>query len=285
MRPLVAAGLFAALLACLPAEVFRVRLEPLGDGLTFLHGGGGNSLVLVAGERALLFDAKLWPYDDEVRRTLAGAGARPTLMVYSHLHVDHVGTSALLQGATRIGAPATLAALATESTHDALPFDGAAQLPVRSSGVVRLGGEPVRLIKLPAAHTDTDVAAYFPRRRVLATGDVFANGYYPHIDTRHGGSMLGVLRALDELCALDAEVIVPGHGPLASRVDLVQTRDLLAGIVAEIATRREKGESDALIVDALVATPEPRLQAFPPVSSRADVVRRLVAETAQERRR
>ena len=275
-------ALVAAIAACLPAELFQVLRSPLGDGATFLHGGGGNSLVVTAGERALLFDAKLWPFDAEVQRVLDEQGARPTTVVFSHLHTDHTGTSVLLEGATRVAAPSALRHLSQQG-HEALPFGGAASMPIRAKTWLRIGGEEVQLVPLPAAHTDSDVAAWFPRRKLLATGDVFMNGYYPHIDPAHGGSMLGVLAALNQLVLFEAETVVAGHGPLAKQSDLVKSRDALAQVLKEIQIRRAKGESDEAIATALTASAVSGMADFPGVSSRADVVRRLVSESALQR--
>jgi cyclase len=269
----------AALAACLPAEVFTVLRAPLGDGALFLQGGGGNALIVTAGERALLFDAKLWPFDAEVRRALDEQGARPTLVVLSHLHADHVGTSGLLEGATRVAAPSALRHL-SEQGHEALPFGADATLPVRAKSWLRIGGEEVLVVPLPAAHTDSDVAAWFPRRKLLATGDVFMNGYYPHVDPVHGGSMLGLLEALNQLALFDAELVVPGHGPLAKKADLLRCRDALAEILKRIQVLRAQGQSDGAITAALIAADDHTLASFAPVSSREDVVRRMVSESA-----
>jgi cyclase len=273
--PLLLTTALAALAACLPAEIFRVVPTRLSDGLTFVRGGGGNSLVLVRGERALVFDSKLWPYGDEVARVVEAAGARATLLVNSHLHADHAGANALFAGATLVAAPSTL-----DYLRERRLGPHGAWMPVKGRATLQLGGEPVVVGALGAAHTGSDVYAYLPARRVLATGDVFQAPYFPHVDARNGGSMLGLVRALDELVKVDADVVIPGHGPAASKAELVAYRDFMRALRDEVGARRAKGEADEAIVAAMVAPRGEPYVAMEGVSSREDVVRCLVRELA-----
>ena len=280
-RTLVFAAL-ALLPACLPAELFHVRTLPLAPGFTFLRGGGGNSVVLVRGERALVFDAKMWPFGEEVARVVAAAGATPEFLVDSHLHFDHTGANdlELAQGAILVAAESTLAFLASDRVGRIAPvFGGAPWLPVHRRVTLEVEGEPVEVVHPAAAHTDGDVYAWFPDERTLATGDLYTAGFYPHVDPLHGGTMLGLLAALDELCRYPATRVLPGHGPAASRADLVAYRDFLRSLRDEVLRRRGRGESDEAIVRAMIAPRGEPYRNLGGFSSRADVVRRLVDET------
>jgi cyclase len=61
------------------------------------------------------------------------------------------------------------------------------------------------------AHTDNDVVAWLPERRVLFAGDLVFNGGTPFVLM---GSISGSLEALERLRGFDADVVVPGHGPV-----------------------------------------------------------------------
>lgn len=271
--PIVLTMALAALAACLPEEILRVRPTLLSDGMTFVRGGGGNSLVLVRGERALVFDSKLWPYGDEIMRVVNAAGARTTLLVNSHLHGDHAGANTLFDEATVVAAPSTF-----DYLRENRAFPQRAWMPVKGRATLQLGGEPIVVGTLGAAHTDSDLYAYFPKRRLLATGDVFQPPYFPHVDLNHGGSMLGLVRALDELVKIDADVVIPGHGPEAKKADLVAYRDFMRAMRDEVASRRAKGESDEAIVAAMIAPRgEPYID-MGRIANREDVVRSFVRE-------
>ncbi len=82
--------------------------------------------------------------------------------------------------------------------------------------------EDIKLIYLPDAHTESDIAVFFPKSNVLHTGDAFVNNMYPFIDIKNNGSYKGYLRGLktiERLCNKDTKII-PGHGEIASVADV-----------------------------------------------------------------
>ncbi len=94
---------------------------------------------------------------------------------------------------------------------------------------MNLVNETIDFKNATGAHTSLDVYAYFQNNNVLATGDLFFNGKYPFIDEDFKGSIEGYLKALNQLIALcnNDTVIVPGHGPLASKSDLESYKRML----------------------------------------------------------
>jgi len=89
--------------------------------------------------------------------------------------------------------------------------------------------EDIQLLHLPKAHTNSDIVVYFPKNNVLHTGDAFVNGMYPYLDTKNGGSYNGYLAGLkkiERLCDKDTKII-PGHGELASLINVKETIRML----------------------------------------------------------
>jgi glyoxylase-like metal-dependent hydrolase (beta-lactamase superfamily II) len=76
-------------------------------------------------------------------------------------------------------------------------------------------------------------------------GDLFWNGVYPFIDNENGGSIDGMIRALDRVLeeASPKTVIVPGHGPVGTRDDLKEFRDMLAAIRGQVAQLKVQGKT------------------------------------------
>src|SRR5690606_9633037 len=99
-----------------------------------------------------------------------------------------------------------------------------------------VNGDGVELRHFPNAHTDGDTIVYFRRADVIAVGDLFSTESYPVIDVERGGSVQGLLAALDtiiELAIPDGDhqggtMIVPAHGYLADEFDVAEYRDMLA---------------------------------------------------------
>ena len=110
-------------------------------------------------------------------------------------------------------------------------------------------GEGIQLIAAPAAHTDGDTWVWFRGTDVIATGDIFNLDSYPVIDLKRGGSINGVLNALNALLDFSfAEVrseggtmIVPGHGRLGDMSDIGYYRDLLTIIRDRVQDMIKKG--------------------------------------------
>jgi len=108
----------------------------------------------------------------------------------------------------------------------------AASLPVvtfNDTTTFHMNGQTIEVFHTEAAHTDGDAMIRFREANVIHMGDTFFNGFYPFIDAKSGGSVEGVFAAIDTVLAMaDADtIIIPGHGPVGDRDDLIAYRDML----------------------------------------------------------
>ncbi len=98
-----------------------------------------------------------------------------------------------------------------------------------------MNGDPIILYHTPNAHTNGDSLVYFRRSDVLVTGDLFTPGRFPAIDLEQGGSINGLIKAVN--LALDITVpaafqergtyVIPGHGRLCDEADLSEFREMI----------------------------------------------------------
>ena len=110
-------------------------------------------------------------------------------------------------------------------------------------------GDGVQVFYAPAAHTDGDSIVYFRHNDVIATGDVFSTVSYPVIDTERGGSINGVVDALNKILDIafpdfrleGGTLIVPGHGRLCDSADVAYYRDLVTIIRDRVQDMVKKG--------------------------------------------
>ena len=110
-------------------------------------------------------------------------------------------------------------------------------------------GEPVQLISQPAAHTDGDILVFFRKSDVVVTGDVFVTTSYPVIDTARGGSVQGVIDALNAIIELTVPErnqmggtrVIPGHGRICNEADVVDYRDMVTIIRDRVQEMVKKG--------------------------------------------
>jgi cyclase len=115
--------------------------------------------------------------------------------------------------------------LPTESFHYAKKF-------------LYLNGEAIEVLHQPAAHTDSDVFAFFRRSDVVVAGDVIDTRRFPVIDLERGGSIDGEIAALNRLSELavasvpivsreSGTIVIPGHGRLYDQFDVIEYRDMI----------------------------------------------------------
>jgi cyclase len=114
--------------------------------------------------------------------------------------------------------------------------------------------QQLALVNYGAAHTDGDTATYISPANIVAVGDIFSNHFHPIIDLALGGSIDGIIQSLDRiLTQTDAQTkIVPGHGPVATRADLQEYRDMLAQVRQRIMVLITSGKR---IDEAMAAAP------------------------------
>jgi len=108
-----------------------------------------------------------------------------------------------------------------------------------------LNGDEVHVFHVARAHTDGDAIVHFKESNVIHLGDVFFNKLYPFIDTSSGGTIDGMIAAADTVLALanDDTRLIPGHGPLATKGDLRNYRDMLSTIAGRVKTQIKDGKT------------------------------------------
>jgi glyoxylase-like metal-dependent hydrolase (beta-lactamase superfamily II) len=244
------------------AKTAIIRVIPVRDGISVLMGSGANVTVLTSAREKLLVDAGISNSKADMMRALNSiSGAPPRYLVNTDFHWDHTDGDEWvhLMGAAIIAQENTLARLAVETrvddwdwTFPAAPYDARPTYLVRYDKFMHFHGTTVEFKYYGPAHTDTDIWAYFVEPDVLATGDTFCNGCYPFIDNHNGGSIDGMIRAAEANVAKarDHTVVIPGHGPIGGRAELVAFRDMLIAVREKVAGLKREGLSRAEVIEA-----------------------------------
>jgi len=223
-----------------PAPEPDYTTAPLSPTLTLLVGRGGNVAISAGADGVFLIDDQLQPLAGqllaEVRR-ISDAPVR--FVINTHYHSDHMGgnEAAGAAGAVIIAHDNVRKRLTTEQFSSFMerttPPWPAGALPVVTFSdrvTLHLNGEPAQVIHVPHGHTDGDAIIHFPDSDVIHMGDIFFNGTYPYIDLDAGGSVQGMIAAVQaalQRAGPDTRII-PGHGPLASRSELAAYGAMLA---------------------------------------------------------
>ncbi|HEX5004197.1 MAG TPA: DUF6265 family protein [Gemmatimonadales bacterium] len=251
--------LFACLATSAAAQqdVLVMRAESIGPDLTVLSGfANGNILVLTGTDGTLLVDAQSARRVGLADSVLGALGAPPVRwVVNTHYHGDHTEGNATFRsrGAEIIGQARQPVQMRKDTTITSwgdwhrTPADPAAMATRTFGDTLTLGinGQRVVLTHVPAAHTDGDVIVWLPDANVIHIGDLFEHQAPPFVDWWAGGSLAGMLAGVDWALARSdsATRIVPGHGPVGTRGDLLAYRQMLLGVSTGVAAQLAAGAS------------------------------------------
>jgi cyclase len=241
-----------------------VQAQPLTDNITLLSGPGGNVVVLNGADGKLMGDTFVQPAWPHLKDALDAIGKAPVkTAIDTHWHFDHSDNNASLRaaGATLVAHENTKKRMSETHTLAVLNLtfapSPAAALPQQTfsqTHKITMNGENVSLVHIPPAHTDSDIYIHFEKGNVLQTGDVFFNGIYPYIDDETGGSVSGMIAGATKLLAVadNSTKIVPGHGPLGNKADLMKYRDMLTTVRDRLQKLKSSGKT---VEEAVAAKP------------------------------
>jgi glyoxylase-like metal-dependent hydrolase (beta-lactamase superfamily II) len=237
-------------------EVLEVR-----PNFFMIAGAGGNIGVQVGEDGVVVVDAGSAARAAAVVAAIKRITPQPIrYIIDTGPDADHVGGNEVLSkvgnqffpgtsaaGARRSDLRSTAAILATEGVarHMTVATDPArpvAGLPTEvfhyAKKFLYLNGEAIEVLHQPAAHTDSDVFVFFRRSDVVAAGDVLDTRRFPVIDIARGGSIDGLIAALNRLSEIAVAsvpivsreagtIVIPGHGRLYDQYDVIEYRDMV----------------------------------------------------------
>jgi glyoxylase-like metal-dependent hydrolase (beta-lactamase superfamily II) len=223
--------------------------------ISMLDGSGGEITVLSGPEGILMVDAGIAVSQRKIQAALRAINpGKLRYVILTHWHWDHADGDGWVRraGATIVADKAAVRRLSqtnrvVEWEHTFTP-NPKADLPnevITGDKTLTFAGETVRIRHYRPGHTDGDMSVYFQKADVLSTGDTFWNGLYPFIDYVTGGSIDGAIRAANAnlTMAKPGTLVVPGHGPLGNRAQLVAFRDMLVKVRGNVAALKARGLS------------------------------------------
>jgi glyoxylase-like metal-dependent hydrolase (beta-lactamase superfamily II) len=232
-----------------------IEAQALRGGLHVLKGAGANVVAWTGSDGLLVVDTGNVASAPQLFEALAKVSPGPVrLVVNTHWHPDHVGGNAALRraGAEIIAHDDTRARMTSrqlmspyEVEVPAAPRDALPIVTFDDTLSLHLNGTRVLLVHVPAAHTDGDLVVWWESANVVHLGDAYYAGEYPAIDVANGGSLAGTVAAIETtLSRTDARtVIVPGHGPVSNRGELMAYRDMLVAVGKRVRELVEQGNS------------------------------------------
>lgn len=230
-----------------------IRTHKISESVYMLEGQGGNIGVSIGEDGVFIIDDQFGPLHKKITDAIAELTDKPVnFVVNSHWHFDHS------DGNTAFGKAGAVIVSQSNSRErmsevQTLSSFGYVQQPYEKDGLPKItfdeqmwfhyNGDAIQLMHFGPAHTDGDTITYLNKANVLHTGDVFVTSGLPYIDAGNGGRIGGFIDTLATVLEVidDETVIIPGHGALASKADMVRFRDTLIEIRAAVAEKKAAG--------------------------------------------
>jgi cyclase len=249
----------------------EIKTTKVAGNVYLLQGAGGNIAITVGDDGVAMIDDEFAPLSTKIHAAIAAISQKPVhFLLNTHWHGDHTGGNLQFAETATIFAHENVrnrmktgATIHLGKETREFPSSPAGALPVVTfhEGLsLWWNGEEIKAIHLRPAHTDGDTAYYFTKSNVLHMGDDFVTYGFPFCDTASGGSVIGLLEAIDTILGqvpADAKVI-PGHGELSTIADLKKFRSTVEEIISVVKKGLASGKSvEQLQKDKVLAAWEP----------------------------
>ena len=248
-----------------------IRVLKVRNNVSMVQTPGGNITVLAFPEGVTLVDSGAADTAEQVLAAIRTLSKQPIrYIINTTVDAGHIGGNDKLgsvgsqitggnvagqvgtDGAEIIAHENVLERMSARTNSPAYPARAMPQTTYHIDSIklsTLYHGDGIQVFHVPHAHTDGDSLVYFRHNDVLATGDVFTTTAYPVIDVERGGSINGVIDALNKILDIafpefrleGGTLIVPGHGRLCDSADVAYYRDLVTIIRDRVQDMKKKG--------------------------------------------
>lgn len=212
----------------------QMKVTKVSGTVYMIEGAGGNIGASVGDDGIVIVDDQYAPLAEKIQAALKSITDKPVrFIINTHYHGDHTGGNAYfqkqapiiaqdnvrkrLESGGPVGNGGSVHMDAKPQLKEALPI-----ITFDHNVTVHLNGEDIRALFFPAGHTDGDSIIFFPKSNVVHMGDDFVTYGFPFINVDSGGSINGMIDAVDQVVSqLPSDVkVIPGHGPISSLDDV-----------------------------------------------------------------
>jgi cyclase len=239
----------------------EIKTTKIANNFYTLEGQGGVIGVLNGPDGIFMVDTQFAPLSAKIAAAIKQISNQPIrFIVNTHVHPDHTGGN---ENFAKMGAVLiSRNELRDRLAHPVPAANGTPGTPAPAAALplityegqlnFHMDGEDIRIIAIPRAHTDGDSIVYFPQSDVIMCGDYYRSIQYPNIDRANGGSLNGMLDGLGRLIGLAGPntKIVPGHGPIVGRAEVIAHRDMILSIRDKVSQLVSQGKSQDEVLSA-----------------------------------
>lgn len=243
-------------------SAIEITTIPVRDNIYMLQGSGGNIGVSIGDDGVIIIDDQFGPLTQKIEAAIAELSDKPvTFVMNSHFHYDHTdgntnfgraGAYIVAQDNARKRMESTQVLSGSGRVQEAYEPAGLPKITFEDSMRFYFNDNAVDIVNTGNGHTDGDAQVFFRESNVIHTGDMYVRYGLPFTDRDNGGTTDGMIDALWNISALinDDTIIIPGHGALSNRADLLEFRDMLVVIRGRLVRAKVQGFS----ADEMLAT-------------------------------
>jgi cyclase len=240
----------------------QIKTTKIAPNLYMLEGEGGNIGISAGEDGVFMIDDQYAPLTPKILAAVKQISDKPIrFLLNTHWHFDHTGGNENLgkAGVTIIAHDNVYKRMSNAGIIELLkkqfPPSPKEALPIitfNDTVTFHINGDEVTSYHVPPAHTDGDSFVRFRKANVIHTGDVFAAYRYPFIDVGNNGSVKGIIEDIDRLLPTldDQTLVIPGHGPLSHKQDVVAYRNMIATAAGRVEEMVKAGKSLQQVLDA-----------------------------------
>lgn len=222
------------------------RSSQLTDKVLLLQGKGGNIAVINGEQGLVVIDAEYQSMSDALVAELAkfGGAEKVVYLLNTHWHGDHTQGNHVLGHHAKIVAHENVRnrLLSPQEikmfnmVSEAYPEHALPSVTYEKRMSLHINGEHIELVHFANGHTDGDSIVFLKKANIVHMGDHFFSGFFPFVDLEHGGDVEQLAKNVKTVIDVidDDTVVIPGHGPLSSKADLVAFHEMIEGTVAEV---------------------------------------------------
>jgi glyoxylase-like metal-dependent hydrolase (beta-lactamase superfamily II) len=243
-------------------ERVEVQTVPIQGNVHMLAGAGGNITVQAGSDGILLVDTSYEQVAPKISAAIRKLSEKPVpWIINTSIDADHVSGNDALPKLTNSAARTAVRIIAHENVVNRMAAAPRGADPVVPDKLwpndeyslpqkdFSFNGEAIIVYHMPAAHTDGDSIVLFRSSNVLSVGDIFTPGRYPVIDLQRGGSVQGLINALNRILQITVPLkyqeggtyVIPGHGRICDEADVVEYRDMVTIIRDRVQDAIKKG--------------------------------------------
>lgn len=232
-------------------DAIDLRISHVAGNIHMLEGRGGNIGLSIGDDGVIMIDDQFAPLTDRIVAAIGEVTDEEIrFLINTHVHGDHVGGNENLGNAGVLifaNDRVRMRMVDASTAHAALPV-----VTFSDTATLHLNGEEVHVFSVPPAHTDGDSFIHFRGSDVLHLGDVFRTNNFPYMDLSNGGGLPDTLDALAIAIGMAGPdtAIIPGHGNVSTRDDVVEFRDMILVVMDRVSALIDDGKSYAEVAAA-----------------------------------